>query len=77
MSIRGGAAFIACLAALGPMAIPGLADPSVSPDQALQDLRAMIAPSPEAERDYAIALEIWKREAPAPRSHQGDMPGTR
>ncbi len=46
MSIRGGAAFIACLAALGPMAIPGLADPSVSPDQALQDLRAMIAPSP-------------------------------
>lgn len=55
----------ALAALLAALAVSDLADRSAGPvnrDQALQELRRMIAPSPEAERAYAIALEIWKRE---------------
>jgi hypothetical protein len=69
MSIRNAAAIVALITVLGPVGISGSTGEraqSPDPDQALQDLRKMIAPSPEAERDYAVALEIWKREQAAP-----------
>ncbi|HXP74652.1 MAG TPA: hypothetical protein VN823_10950 [Stellaceae bacterium] len=64
MSIRNAAATVALIALLAPMGIAGSTSEraqSSDPDQALRDLRQLIAPSPEAERDYAVALEIWKR----------------
>lgn len=69
MSIRNAAAIVALITALGPTGMSGSTGgraQSSGADQALQDLRKMIAPSPEAERDYAIALEIWKREQAVP-----------
>jgi len=62
MSIRAATATAACIVAL---AVSDLADQHADPgnrDQALQELRRMIAPSPDAKRDYAIALELWQRE---------------
>jgi hypothetical protein len=70
-------AIAACIAALGVSGLPGLADPRMDPsdrEQALRDLRDMIAPSPEAERDYAIALEIWQRENAAPSEPRPEIP---
>ena len=52
-------------ASIAMLAVSDLANPraeSWDRDQALQELRGMIAPSPEARRDYALALEIWQRE---------------
>ena len=62
MSLRATATAAVCIAALG---VSDLADQRAAPwdrDQTLKELRKMIAPSPDAERDYAIALEIWQRE---------------
>ena len=58
----------ACLAAL---AVSDLADRPAAPmsrDQSMEALRQMIPPSPEAERAYAVALEIWQRENATRRS---------
>ncbi len=55
----------AIAASVVALAIPGIASLRADPpdrDPALEALRKMIAPSPEAERAYAIALEIWQRE---------------
>ena len=79
MSIRA-AAIAACLAALGMSGLPSLADLRMDPsdrEQGLRDLRDMIAPSPEAEHGYAVALEIWQRENAAPRRLQDATPDIR
>ena len=52
----------ACVAALGVSGIAGLRADPLDRDPALETLRKLIAPSPEAEHAYAIALEIWQRE---------------
>lgn len=55
----------ALAAFLAALAVSDLADRSagpVNPDQAVEALRQMIPPSPEAARAYATALEIWQRE---------------
>jgi hypothetical protein len=76
MSLRA-TVITACIAALGA----GVADLRADPpdrDRALEALRKMIAPSPEAERDYAIALEIWQREnagESAPAEPRQEAPG--
>jgi hypothetical protein len=43
-------------------------------DQAPDALRQMIAPSPEAERAYAIALAIWQRENATPAAPEEQAP---
>jgi hypothetical protein len=53
---------VAAVAALWMPSAGTLHAEPIDPDQALQTLRQMIVPSPEAERDYAIALAIWQRE---------------
>jgi hypothetical protein len=65
----------ACVAALGVSGIAGLRADSLDRDPALETLRKLIVPSPEAEHAYAVALEIWQREnaagpAPAPNRRQ-------
>jgi hypothetical protein len=44
--------------------IPALAGTDET-ERALQDLRDWIGSSEAAERDYAIALEVWRREQAA------------
>jgi hypothetical protein len=66
MSTR--SATIALIVALGASGAPGSSGLRAHPpdhSQAGRNLLEMLTPSPEVERYYAIALEIWKRETAA------------
>jgi len=56
------AAVLSFAAAYAPISAPAGTDET---KKALQDLRDWIGSSEAAERDYAIALDVWRREQAA------------